>query len=51
MRKKVLSMSYINYIKIMAYLDIIEVELNKIALAVGHESYDEFIANKKINGV
>lgn len=32
----------------MAYLDIIETELNKIAKAVGHSSYSEWNANEKV---
>lgn len=32
-----------NYRKIMSLLDIVEAELNKVARAVGHESFEEFI--------
>lgn len=35
-------MSKENYEKCMACLDIIELELNKIAASVGHCSYEEF---------
>lgn len=35
-------MSKENYEKCMACLDIIELELNKIAAIVGHCSYEEF---------
>jgi hypothetical protein len=31
-----------DYNKVMSYLDIIEDELNKIAKAFGHPSFDEF---------
>lgn len=33
-----------SYRKIMSYLDVIEAELNKVAKAVGHVSYEEFMA-------
>ena len=39
-------MSKDNYDKCMSYLDIIEVELNKIASNVGHCSYEEFMAGE-----
>jgi hypothetical protein len=35
-------MSYSDYVKAMSYLDAIENELNKIAEAVNHPSFDEF---------
>lgn len=35
-----------NYRKIMSCLDIIEAELNKVASAVGHASFDEFMAKE-----
>ncbi|MGD1527133.1 hypothetical protein [Vibrio owensii] len=41
-------MSYINYVKIMICLDILEEELNKIAKIAGHETFDEFCAKKTI---
>ena len=44
-------MSIDNYNKCMAYLDVIEAELNKIALMVGHCSYEEFIKNDIYRGV
>ena len=46
-----LLMSIDNYNKCMAYLDVIEAELNKIALMVGHCSYEEFIKNDIYRGV
>jgi hypothetical protein len=35
-------MSFENYNKAMTYIDLIEVELDKIATAVGHSSFEEF---------
>ncbi len=35
-------MTLSNYNKIVSYLDIIEIELNKIAKEVGHVTLDEF---------
>ncbi len=40
-------MSNESYKAIMSILDIMESELNKIAEAVGHASFDEFMANEK----
>lgn len=42
---KVINMSKESYEKIMCLLDIIECELNKIASATGHKSFNEFIGS------
>ena len=39
-------MSLENYSKAMSYLDIIEVELGKIAAEFGHSSFEEFFSEK-----
>ncbi|MCK6265196.1 hypothetical protein KP803_18115 [Vibrio sp. ZSDE26] len=40
-------MSNESYKTIMSLLDVVESELNKIAEAVGHVSYEEFMANNE----
>lgn len=35
-------MTFEDYIKVMSYLDSIELELNKIAKEFGHPSFNEF---------
>ncbi len=40
-----------NYKKLMSYLDIIETEMNKVAKAVGHPSYEEFFSKTQEHDV
>lgn len=39
-------MSKESYEKMMSYLAVIEAELNKVAEAVGHCSFDEFVSQE-----
>jgi hypothetical protein len=38
-----------SYNKIMSYIDLVEIELDKIASAVGHPSFEEFFAGEVLH--
>lgn len=44
---KELVMKKVNYDKIMSYLNVIEAELNKVAVIVGRDDFNTFVAKKR----